>query len=119
MIPGTYNWRVPSANRTGQTSEWSDPWRFNVIRKDSSRKIDASEWNVEPVGGNVFIVSGRTLPGALVRSLGRETYAGSDGSFRVQVSTPVAEVAVEMSDDQGNRAGFVLSLRTAKLVRRF
>jgi hypothetical protein len=119
MVPGTYYWRVRASNRTGQTSQWSDPWRFNVIRRDSTRKIDASEWNVEPVGGNVFIVSGRTIPGALVRSLGRETYAASDGSFRVQVSTPVADVAVEMSDDQGNRAGFVLSLRTAKIVRRF
>lgn len=119
MVPGTYYWRVRASNRTGQTSEWSDPWRFNVIRRDPTRKIDASEWNVEPVGGNVYIISGRTLPGALVRSLGRESYAASDGSFRVQVSTPVSEVAVEMSDDQGNRAGFVLSLRSAKLVRRF
>lgn len=59
------------------------------------------------------------MPGALVRSLGREMFAGGDGSFRIQISTPQAEVAVEMSDDQGNRAGFVLSLRSAKVVRRF
>jgi len=119
MVPGTYYWRVRASNRTGQTSEWSDPWRFNVIRRDPTRKIDASEWNVERVGGNVFLISGRTLPGALVRTLGRETYAGSDGAFKVQISTPQPEVAVEMSDDQGNHAGFVLSVRSSKVVRRF
>lgn len=119
MRPGIYYWRTRATSRTGQTSDWSDPWRFNVIRRDASRKIDASEWNVERVGGNVFIVSGRTMPGALVRSLGRETFAAQDGAFRIQVSTPLSEVAVEMADDQGNRAGFVLSLRNAKVLRRF
>jgi len=119
LHPGTYYWRTRATSGTGQTSDWSEPWRFNVIRRDSTRKIDAGEWNVERVGGNVFIISGRTIPGALVRSLGRETFAGGDGSFRLQISTPVSEAAVEMSDDQGNRAGFVLSLRNAKVVRRF
>jgi len=119
LQPGTYYWRTRATSGTGQTSDWSEPWRFNVIRRDATRKIDAGEWNVERVGGNVFIISGRTMPGALVRSLGRETFAAGDGSFRIQISTPVSEAAVEMSDDQGNRAGFVLSLRSAKVVRRF
>ena len=119
LQPGTYYWRTRATSGTGQTSDWSEPWRFNVIRRDATRKIDAGEWNVERVGGNVFIMSGRTMPGALVRSLGRETFAAGDGSFRLQISTPVSEAAVEMSDDQGNRAGFVLSLRNAKVVRRF
>ena len=119
LQPGTYYWRTRGTSATGQTSDWSEPWRFNVIRRDASRKIDASEWNVERVGGNVFIISGRTMPGSLVRSLGRETFAAGDGSFKLQISTPVSEAAVEMSDDQGNRAGFVLSLRSAKVVRRF
>jgi len=119
LQPGTYYWRTRATSGTGQTSDWSEPWRFYVVRRDASRKIDATEWNVERVGGNVFIISGRTMPGALVRSLGRETFAAGDGSFRLQISTPVSESAVEMSDDQGNRAGFVLSLRNAKVVRRF
>ena len=29
------------------------------------------------------------------------------------------EAALELGDDQGNRAGFVLSVRTGKLLRRF
>ncbi|MGH9948005.1 MAG: FecR domain-containing protein [Pyrinomonadaceae bacterium] len=119
VTPGTYYWRVSGLTRTGQISEWCEPWKFNVTRRDAARKIDASEWKVDRVGGNVFLVSGRTLPGAVVKSLGRETFAGSDGSFRIQVSTPLSEVAFEMADDQGNRAGFVLSLRSGKEVRRF
>ncbi len=119
LQPGTYYWRTRATSNTGQTSDWSEPWRFNVIRRDATRRIDAGEWNVERVGGNVFIISGRTMPGALVRSLGRETFAAGDGSFKVQISTPVSEAAIEMSDDQGNRAGFVLSLRNSTVVRRF
>jgi hypothetical protein len=46
-------------------------------------------------------------------------YAGNDGSFRLQISTPVSEAAVELSDDQGNRAGFVVSLVNGRLVRRY
>ncbi len=119
LQPGTYYWRVRATTRTGQTSDWAEPWKFNVNRRDVTRKIDASEWNVERVGGNVFIISGRTQPGAAVRVLERETFTAGDGAFRIQVSTPVSEVAIEMADDQGNRNGFVLSLRSGKVVRRF
>ncbi|MDM7923632.1 MAG: FecR domain-containing protein [Pyrinomonadaceae bacterium] len=119
ISPGTYYWRIKSSARSGQMSEWSEPARFNVARGSSNSGIDVSEWNVERVGGTVYILSGRTRPGLLVRAQGREVFAGGDGSFRLQVSTPSSEIAIEMSDDRGNRAGFVLSLRTAQVVRRF
>jgi hypothetical protein len=51
--------------------------------------------------------------------LGREVYAGGDGTFRLQVATPVSEVSVELADDRGNRAGYVLSLRNSSILRRF
>ena len=81
--------------------------------------IEVNEWGVENVGGSVYMIAGRTTPGMLVRCLGREMYATNDGSFRIQISTPVSEVAVELADDQGNRGGFVLSLRNARVIRRF
>ena len=55
----------------------------------------------------------------LALALGREVFSAGDGSFRLQVATPLSEVAVELSDDRGNRAGFVVSLRGGKLLRRF
>ena len=55
----------------------------------------------------------------VVRSQGRETFAGPDGAFRLQISTPSAETKVEIGDDRGNRAGFVISLRTGNLLGRY
>ena len=117
--PGTYYWRIRSTARSGQTSEWSEPSRFSVVRGQSSAAIDVQNWNVERVGGNVYIISGRALPGLLVRSQGREVYAGSDGSFRLQISSGSSEVNVEFNDDRGNRAGFVISLRNSRVLRRY
>lgn len=117
--PGTYYWRIRSTARSGQTSEWSEPSRFSVVRGQSSAAIDVQNWNVERVGGNVYIISGRALPGLLVRSQGREVYAGSDGSFRLQISSGSTEVNVEFNDDRGNRAGFVISLRNSRVLRRY
>jgi hypothetical protein len=54
-----------------------------------------------------------------VRSQGRETFAGGDGSFRLQVSATSSVAAVEIGDDRGNRTGFVLSLKTGAVSRRY
>ena len=119
LQPGTYYWRSRATTRSGQTSDWSEAWRFIVTRRTATRVIEVNEWGVENVGGSVYMVSGRTTPGMLVRCLGREMYATNDGSFKLQIATPVSEVAVELADDQGNRGGFVLSLRNARVLRRF
>lgn len=117
--PGTYYWRLKSTARSGQTSDWSEPGRFTVVRQQAAMKVEVTDWKIENVGGNIYILSGKTRPGLLVRAVGREVFAGGDGSFRIQISTPKAEVAVEMNDVDGNRAGFVLSLRTSRVVRRY
>ena len=119
LPPGTYYWRLRSLSRSGQTSEWNEPWRFSVVKRTASPVIEVSSWAVESVGGSVYILSGRTQPGLRVRALGREVFTSGDGTFRIQVSTPLSEVGVEIGDDRGNRGGFVLSLRSAKVVRRF
>ena len=119
LQPGTYYWRVKSTSRSGQTSDWNPHYKFTVVRRGSSPSIDVVGWGVDPVGGNVYIINGRTQPGMLVRSQGNQIFSGSDGSFRLQVSSPLSEVAVEVSDDRGNRAGFVLSLRNSRVLRRF
>ncbi|MBC7901605.1 MAG: FecR domain-containing protein [Saprospiraceae bacterium] len=119
LVPGTYYWRLKTTARSGQTSDWNEPWKFSVVKRETSRAIDVTEWKSERVGGNVYIVSGRTQSGMLVRSQGRETFAGGDGSFRLQISTPLSEAAIEFGDDKGNRMGFVLSLQSGRVLRRF
>lgn len=119
LQPGTYYWRVKSTARSGQTSDWNPHFKFTVVRRGSSLGIDVAGWGVDPVGGSVYIISGRTQPGMLVRCQGNQIFAANDGSFRLQISSASPEVPVELSDDRGNRAGFVLSLRNSRVVRRF
>ena len=119
LVPGTYYWRLKSTARSGQTTNWNDPWKFTVIRGDGGQLMDAGEWHVDTIGGNVYLISGRTRSGAVVRSQGREVFAGADGSFRLQVSTPSSVVAIEIRDDRGNRTGFILNLNSGTVSRRY
>ena len=119
LAPGTYYWRVKSTSRSGQTSEWNPHWKFTVVRRGASPEIDVTGWGVEQVGGNVYILSGRTRPGLLVSSQGKRIFAANDGSFRLQVTTPLSELPVELTDDRGNRAGFVVSVHGARVLRKF
>lgn len=119
LSPGTYYWRLKAIAQSGQATDWSEPFKFMVVRSQGGRAIEATEWKVENVGGSVYLIGGRTQPGVAVRSQGRETYAAADGSFRLQVSTNSSVVPVEIGDDRGNRSGFILSLKTARVSRRY
>ena len=119
LAPGVYYWRVRAIAASGQTSDWSEPLRFTVVRNENSQPINATDWQVENVGGTVYIVSGMTKPGAIVRSSGRETFAAANGSFRLQISASSSEATIEISDERGNRSGYVLSLRNGQILRRF
>lgn len=119
LPPGTYYWRVRSTARSGQTTGWSDPWKFNVVKKGSATTIDASDWRVESLGGRIYMLSGKTQPGTSVRSQGREIFALADGSFKLQISSPSTETAVELSDGRGARSGYVISLRSGNVLRRY
>ncbi len=119
LSPGTYYWRVKATARSGQTTNWNEAWKFSVVRSGAGFSIDASDWRVEGVGGGIYLVSGKTQAGMLVRAAGRDTFAGSDGSFKLQVSSQSTEIAVEIGDDRGNRGGFIISLRSGKLLRRY
>ncbi|MEO6656340.1 MAG: FecR domain-containing protein [Pyrinomonadaceae bacterium] len=119
ISPGTYYWRVRATARSGQTTNWNDAWKFNVVRGGDNVSIDASGWQVEQVGGNIYLITGRTGPGMIVRGKGRETYSGPDGTFRLQILSPSLETAVEIGDDRGNRTGFIISLRNGSVLRRY
>lgn len=119
VAPGTYYWRLKATARSGQTTGWNEPWKFTIVRQEANAVIEGGEWQVERVGGNVYIIGGRTQAGMTVSIQGRQTYAGPDGTFRLQVSAPSTEVIVEIGDGRGNRAGYALSLKTAKASKRY
>jgi hypothetical protein len=118
LTPGTYYWRLKGTGRSGQTTNWSDAWKFAVVRGGSGG-IDAGDWHVDHVGGSVYVITGRTQPGMVVTSQGRQTFAGADGTFRLQIASPSGETNVEVGDDRGNRTGFVLNLNNGGVVRRY
>jgi hypothetical protein len=118
LAPGTYYWRLKATGRSGQTTNWNDAWKLLIVRGGGGG-IDASDWQVEHVGGSVYIVSGHTQAGMIVSSQGRQTFTGGDGAFRLQISSPNSETNVEIGDDRGNRSGFVLNLGNGSVVRRY
>lgn len=117
LASGIRYWRVRAASASGQTSDWSEPWKFTVVNQAMSRTITAGEWQVEELGGNLYRVKGRTQAGATVRVAGRETFAGSDGSFLLQVSAASQTTTVEISDERGNRSRYALNLNTGQGVK--
>ena len=120
LSPGTYYWRLKAISRSGQTTNWNEQWKFIVIKGGGDNiSIDVTEWGVERVGGNIYLLSGRTRPGMTVRSQGRETISGPDGAFTMQISSPSVETAVEIGDGRGNRTGFIISLRNGNILRRY
>lgn len=117
LQPGIYYWRLRASAASGQTSDWSEPWKFTIIKAASNETLSASDWQIERVGGSVYLVSGRTQPGATVRIAGREIFASADGSFRLQISANSTNVTVEISDERGNRSRYNLNLNSGRAVR--
>lgn len=114
---GTYFWRVRAVATSGQIGEWSDPWKFTILSKEEGESLEVGGWQVDKVGGGVYLISGRANAGASVRIQGRETFALGDGSFRLQVSTSGNQVEVQVADEHGKRSRYRLSLDTSKAVK--
>lgn len=117
LAPGTYYWRLRAAATSGQTSDWGEPWKFTIVKPAASEALTATDWQVEAVGGSIYLVGGRTQPGATVRIAGREVFAAANGSFRLQISAGSPNVTVEISDERGNRSRYNLNLSSVRAVR--
>jgi hypothetical protein len=114
MRPGVYYWRVRASASSGQASDWSEPQKFFVVALGTGDTVSVYEWAVQYVGGNVYLVRGRSQPGNTLRIAGRETLAAADGTFQLQITAPegASEVTVEARDPQGNRNQYRLTLST-------
>ncbi|RMG03995.1 MAG: hypothetical protein D6735_07560 [Acidobacteria bacterium] len=116
LTPGVYYWRVRATASSGQVTEWSEPWRFTIVRKEEKKALNATNWQVENLGGGIYRVSAKTKPGVTVRILGRETFALNDGSFTIQIRSFASEVKVEILDENGTGSEFLLSLTNGRIL---
>jgi hypothetical protein len=113
LRPGSYFWRIRASAATGQTSDWSEPLKFIVMAPGAKlASIPVSNLSTLLLGGNVYIIRGTTSPGATIRAADREASAAADGNFQIQISAPPnsREVAIQVSDSQGNTSNYRVPL---------
>jgi hypothetical protein len=110
---GNYFWRVRAVAQSGQSSEWSEPQKFTVVPEGDGEQVAVSGVSVEHVGGNVYIIRGRTGPGMNLFCAGRQTLSGSDGGFQLQISAPpgAREVTLEAENSLGGRSSHKVALQ--------
>jgi hypothetical protein len=110
---GVYFWRVRATAASGQVSDWSDPLKFVVTARGTSQ-VAVSDLNSEFLGGSIYLIRGKADPGVTILCSGRETIAGSDGTFQIQVTAgeTTRELALEAQDSRGNSSLYKVSLST-------
>ena len=118
LRPGVYFWRVRATASSGQASDWSDPLKFIVTNRGTGSQVALANLSAELLGGNIYLIRGKAEPGTTIRAGGRETIAGTDGAFQIQVTAAgsTRELIVEGQDSQGNSSQYkvALSARTAR-----
>jgi hypothetical protein len=113
LRPGAYFWRIRATASSGQISDWSEPLKFIVSAQGANMvTVPMSNLTAMHLGGNVYILTGTTSPGASVRVSDREAMAGGNGNFKMQISAPpeTREVTIEAFDLQGNRTQYRVPL---------
>jgi len=83
---GSFQWRVAAVNRDGLQGPWSEPRAFRVVAgaragERGDRTPPPIEIEQVQVYGNLFIVSGRTEPGAKLKVNGEAAAVTQNGSF--------------------------------------
>ena len=119
LAPGTFYWQVRAVANSGQISDWSEKVRFTIIKGAANLAIAVTDLTVEKIGGKIYRIGGKTQAGAIVRAAGREAFATSDGSFLIQIAAASDETTVEVSDERGNKSGYVISLSSGKILRTY
>jgi hypothetical protein len=112
LRPGDYFWRVRASARSGQASDWSEPQKFTIVSQATGQGIALSDVAVDYVGGQIYVIRGRTQPGTTVSFMGRETLSDSAGAFSLQITAPdgAREVSIKTQDQQGNRSEHAVRL---------
>lgn len=112
LRPGVYFWRVRATASSGQTSDWSEPLKFMVAQRGTGSQVAVTDLTAQLLGGNIYIIRGRSEPGNTIRASGRETLAAKDGSFQIQVTAQAGEtqLIIEAEDPRGNASQYRVPL---------
>lgn len=112
LRPGAYFWRVRATATSGQTSDWSDPQKFVIVTGGTGQAVAVSDLTTEYIGGSIYRIHGRAQSGTTLRVAGRETLAGSDEAFQLQITAPpgAREILLEAIDAQGNSSQYKVVL---------
>ncbi len=107
---GTFQWRVAAYGKDGTQGPWSPPRRFRV----ASFRSGAGEGDKTPPPleledvksyGSIFIVGGKTEPGAVVEVNGEQVKVNPDGTFTKTVQLTregLSFIEIRARDGWGN-----------------
>lgn len=109
---GTFQWRVAAFDKNGVQGPWSQPFKFRVasFRSAMGEKDDTPpSLDLDDVKsyGSIFIVAGRSEPGAQIEINGEQVKVAADGSFTktVQLSKEGwSFIEIKARDSWGNEA---------------
>jgi hypothetical protein len=89
---GTFQWRVAAFGANGLQGPWSEPRKFRVVPASQAaggEKQDGAPPELEldevKTYGSIFMVAGRSQPGARIEVNGEPVKLGADGSFNTPV----------------------------------
>jgi len=90
---GTFQWHVAAVSRDGLQGPWTDARTIRVVTglrpgERGDKTPPPIEIDELQVYGNLFIVSGRTEPGATLKINSEAVLVGQNGSFTKTVSVP-------------------------------
>lgn len=108
---GTFQWRVAAYDKNGVQGPWSQPFKFRVAsfraamgeKDDTPPSLDLDDVKSY---GSIFIVAGRSEPGAQIEINGEQVKVAADGSFTktVQLSKEgYGFIEIKARDSWGNQ----------------
>ena len=112
LRPGVYFWRVRAIASSGQTSDWSESKKFMIATRGTGSNVPVSNLEAELLGGQIYLIRGRSEPGTTIRAAGRDAIVPPEGQFQLQVTAPrgTREISIEAEDSRGNVTPYRLSL---------
>jgi Glucodextranase, domain B/FecR protein len=110
LRPGTYYWRVDAVAADQIRSEWSTP---RALRAATGKRVEELVDTTPPKLdvakptqiGNLFLIQGRTEPGASVTINGEPVDVGADGNFKKAIAlhqVGASTIVIRSTDPAGN-----------------